>query len=125
MILARILDRRSKLASARCLRTETLTHTLGEELGIEDAGEEELYRAIDCANGRYVGRLSAYVWEQQSSLQRSTGCARDYSAMVYAIRKRMKFRLAYAASSVCFHVGALFVSHWFVSTSYSPDQPAL
>ena len=47
MILARILDPRSKLATARCLRTETLTHTLGEELGIEDAGEDELYRAMD------------------------------------------------------------------------------
>ena len=47
MILARILDPRSKLATARCLRTETLTHTLGEELGVEDAGEDELYRAMD------------------------------------------------------------------------------
>ena len=47
MILARILDPRSKLATARCLRGETLTHTLGEELGIEDAGENELYRAMD------------------------------------------------------------------------------
>ena len=47
MILARILDPRSKLSTARCLRTETLTHTLGEELGIEDAGEDELYRAMD------------------------------------------------------------------------------
>ena len=47
MILARILDPRSKLATARCLRTETLTHTLGEELGVEDAGQDELYRAMD------------------------------------------------------------------------------
>ena len=47
MILARILDPRSKLATARSLRSETLTHTLGEELGIEDAGDNELYRAMD------------------------------------------------------------------------------
>ena len=47
MILARILDPRSKLATARCLSGETLTHTLGEELGIEDAGGDELYRAMD------------------------------------------------------------------------------
>ena len=47
MILARILEPRSKLATARSLRTETLTHTLGEELGVEDAGEDELYRAMD------------------------------------------------------------------------------
>ena len=47
MILARILDPRSKLATARSLSSETLTHTLGEELGIEDAGGDELYRAMD------------------------------------------------------------------------------
>ena len=47
MILARILDPGSKLATARSLRGETLTHTLGEELGIGDAGENELYRAMD------------------------------------------------------------------------------
>ena len=47
MILARILDPRSKLATARSLRNETLTHTLGEKLGIEDAGDNELYRAMD------------------------------------------------------------------------------
>ncbi len=47
MILARILDPRSKLATARSLRSETLTHTLGEELGIEDAADNELYRAMD------------------------------------------------------------------------------
>lgn len=47
MILARILEPRSKLPTARCLRAETLTHTLGEELGVEDAGEDELYRAMD------------------------------------------------------------------------------
>ena len=47
MILARILDPRSKLATARSLKSETLTHTLAEELGIEDASENELYRAMD------------------------------------------------------------------------------
>ena len=47
MILARILDPGSKLATARSLRRETLTHTLGEELGIGDAGENELHRAMD------------------------------------------------------------------------------
>ena len=47
MILARILEPRSKLATARSLRSETLTHTLGEELGVADAGGDELYRAMD------------------------------------------------------------------------------
>ena len=47
MILARILDPRSKLATARSLSRETLAHTLGEELGIEDAGGNDLCRAMD------------------------------------------------------------------------------
>ena len=47
MILARILEPRSKLATARSLPSETLTHTLGEELGVGDAAGDELYRAMD------------------------------------------------------------------------------
>ena len=47
MILARILDPRSKLATARSLSGETLAHTLGEELAVGDPGENELYRAMD------------------------------------------------------------------------------
>ena len=47
MIVARILDPRSKLATARSLRGETLAHTLGGELGVGDADEDELYRAMD------------------------------------------------------------------------------
>ena len=47
MVLDRILDPRSKLATARSLRSETLAHTLGEELGVGDAGGDELYRAMD------------------------------------------------------------------------------
>ena len=47
MILARILDPRSKLATARCLRTETLS----EEPGVEDAREDELYRTTGLCSG--------------------------------------------------------------------------
>ena len=47
MIRARILEPRSKPATARSLRSETLTHTLGEELGVADVGGDELYRAMD------------------------------------------------------------------------------
>ncbi len=47
MILGRILDPRSKLATARSFGSETPTHTLGEELQISDADENELYRAMD------------------------------------------------------------------------------
>ena len=47
IVLARIRKPRSKLATSRSLRSETLTHTLGEKLGIEDAGGDELCRAMD------------------------------------------------------------------------------
>jgi hypothetical protein len=47
MIVARILDPRSKLATARGLGDETLFSTLGEALGVEAADEDELYRVMD------------------------------------------------------------------------------
>lgn len=47
MIVARILDPRSKLATARGLDEETRLSSLGEMLGIEAADEDDLYRAMD------------------------------------------------------------------------------
>jgi len=47
MIVARILEPRSKLATARALGAETLHSTLGEVLGAENADEDELYEAMD------------------------------------------------------------------------------
>ena len=47
MIAARIFDPRSKLATARGLASETVTHTLSEELGVEEASADELYGAMD------------------------------------------------------------------------------
>ena len=47
MIAARILEPRSKLATARGLASETANHTLAEELGVEDASAEDLYEAMD------------------------------------------------------------------------------
>jgi hypothetical protein len=47
MIAARILDPCSKLATARGLDPETLTSTLGEELGVEESDEDDLYAAMD------------------------------------------------------------------------------
>lgn len=55
MIAARILAPQSKLATARGLGTETLDSTLGEVLGIEDASEDELYRAMDWLLDRQEG----------------------------------------------------------------------
>ena len=46
-IAARVLDPRSKLATARGLDSETQSDTLGEETGAADATAEELYEAMD------------------------------------------------------------------------------
>lgn len=47
MIMARIVEPRSKLATARPLGEETLHSSLGEILKVEDGGEDELYAAMD------------------------------------------------------------------------------
>ncbi|MGH8472852.1 MAG: IS1634 family transposase, partial [Gammaproteobacteria bacterium] len=47
MIVARVLDPASKLATARGLHEQTLSSSLGEELGIESVEEDELYEAMD------------------------------------------------------------------------------
>jgi transposase len=47
LIVSRILDPRSKLATARGLSEQTRWSTLAEELGIEGADEEQLYEAMD------------------------------------------------------------------------------
>jgi hypothetical protein len=47
MIVARVVEPRSKLATARQLRTATLASTLGELLDLTDCDEEQLYRAMD------------------------------------------------------------------------------
>jgi|SoiMethySBSTD1v2_1073268.scaffolds.fasta_scaffold156019_2 transposase len=47
MIAARILDPCSKLATARALHPDTLSSSLSAYLGLETAGEDELYRAMD------------------------------------------------------------------------------
>src|SRR4030095_6954647 len=47
MIVARLLDPQSKLATARGLNAETLAHTLGEALGLQAATADDLYHAMD------------------------------------------------------------------------------
>jgi len=47
MIVARIIDPCSKLATARGLGEETAFTTLGEILGVESSGEDDLYEAMD------------------------------------------------------------------------------
>lgn len=47
MIVTRILEPASKLATARGLHADTLHHSLGEVLDLDSADEAELYRAMD------------------------------------------------------------------------------
>ena len=52
MIVARIISPASKLATVRGLNDETLSSSLGGELGIDDLNEDELYHAMDWLVGR-------------------------------------------------------------------------
>jgi len=52
MIVARVLDPRSKLATARGLGQETMFNSLGEMLGVESADEDDLYAAMDWLDQR-------------------------------------------------------------------------
>ena len=47
MIVARIVEPGSKLATARGLSKQTLTSSLGECVGVEDTNEDELYDSLD------------------------------------------------------------------------------
>ena len=58
MIATRIIDARSKLATARGLGPETAVTSLGEALGIVDADEDDLYGAMDWLLARQ-GRIEA------------------------------------------------------------------
>jgi len=62
MIVARLIDPRSKLATARGLGQETMFNSLGEMLGVESADEDELYGAMDWLGerqGRIESKLAA------------------------------------------------------------------
>ncbi|MCI0458174.1 MAG: IS1634 family transposase [Gemmataceae bacterium] len=52
LVVARILEPRSKLATARALAAETLHSSLGEVLGVESADEDDLYGAMDWLRSR-------------------------------------------------------------------------
>jgi hypothetical protein len=52
MLVAQVIDPGSKLATARALRTETATNSLGEVLGVGGCDEDDLYAAMDWALAR-------------------------------------------------------------------------
>ena len=47
MLVAQVIDPGSKLATARGLRTETATRSLGAALGVDGCDEDDLYAAMD------------------------------------------------------------------------------
>jgi transposase len=47
MLVARVIEPSSKLATARALNSETAHSTLGESLGVASADEDDLYAALD------------------------------------------------------------------------------
>jgi hypothetical protein len=61
MIAARVIEPCSKLATARLLGSDTLSNSLGEELGVESADADDLYKALDWlgrAQRRIEGKLA-------------------------------------------------------------------
>jgi hypothetical protein len=52
MLVAQVIDPGSKLSTARGLRTETATSSLGEVLGVGGCDEDDLYAAMDWALAR-------------------------------------------------------------------------
>jgi hypothetical protein len=59
MLASRLIAPASKLAFSRGLSSETTESTLGEQLGVEDADEDECYAAMDWLLERQVAVLAA------------------------------------------------------------------
>ena len=55
LVVARVIDARSKLATARALAPESAVSTLGELLGLGDSDPHELYEALDWLVERQAG----------------------------------------------------------------------
>ena len=55
LVVARVIDARSKLATARALAPESAVSTLGEMLGLGDVDPHELYAAMDWLVERQAG----------------------------------------------------------------------
>ena len=62
MIVARVIEPRSKLATARDIAEETATSSLGLELGLQDINEDHIYKAMDwllARQGRIEDKIAA------------------------------------------------------------------
>ena len=85
MIVARVIDPRSKLATARALREESATSSLAVELGIQIEDERELYQAMDWLvdrqqriesklAGKHLRDGSLVLYDVSSSFYTGTHC---------------------------------------------------
>ena len=62
MIVARVIEPKSKLATARAIAEETATSSLGLELGLQDINEDHIYKAMDwllARQGRIEDKIAA------------------------------------------------------------------
>ena len=82
MIVARILEPASKLATARGLHTDTLHHSLGDVLRLDSADETELYQAMDWLLPR-----QARIEQQLARRQLSNGGLVLYRLNVHLLRR--------------------------------------
>jgi transposase len=85
MIVARILEPRSKLATARELGGETLASTLGDVVGVGEADADELYEAMDWLirgqeriekklAGRHLAEGGQVLWDVTSTYFEGRHC---------------------------------------------------
>ncbi len=86
MIVARVINARSKLATSRALVSETAASSLGLELGIETLCEDDLYAAMDWLEARqerienklakkHLGDSSLILYDVSSSFYTGTHCS--------------------------------------------------
>ena len=64
MLVARVLEPASKLATHRMLHDDTATTSLGRVLGVGQCGVDDLYRALDCRAARASAAGAACVREE-------------------------------------------------------------
>ena len=86
MIAARVIEPCSKLATARALGRDTLSNSLGEVLGVEEADADDLYEALDWLGRgqrrieeklakRHLGEGQLILWDVTTVPFESRTCA--------------------------------------------------
>jgi transposase len=93
MIVARILQPASKLATARALRDETATTSIGSELDLGNVDDEELYQALDWLLQRQ-SRIETKL--AKTHLGEGTLVLYDVSSSYYTGRRSTLLRFGYS-----------------------------